>query len=206
LQTDAIWINFDALRGRQSFPELRSAPRCLDSICWVTRCATRSIRDSTIGLGRKERRDHDAHVVAGAGSHIDRLRLSEERRPAAEDRGVPWHSGQARADQARGEGGRARARSPRFAFDQAAGMLYIADVGQDKYEEINVMPLSAAGVNYGWNTMEGPSCYKPPVCMKGGLQQPAYSYPHEGGTCSIIGGLVYRGRKIPENSGAVLLF
>jgi glucose/arabinose dehydrogenase len=92
----------------------------------------------------------------------------------------------------------------RFAFDRAAGMLYIADVGQDKYEEINVAPVSAAGVNYGWSTMDGPSCFKLPLCAKGGLQQPAYWYTHEHGTCSIIGGFVYRGRRIPEIQGQYL--
>jgi len=89
----------------------------------------------------------------------------------------------------------------RFAFDRAGGMLYIADVGQDKYEEINVVPISAAGVNYGWSTMDGPSCFKIPLCVKSGLQQPAHWYSHEGGACSIIGGFVYRGRRIPEIQG-----
>lgn len=89
----------------------------------------------------------------------------------------------------------------RFAFDRVAGLLYIADVGQDKYEEINVAPMAAAGVNYGWNTMEGLSCYRLPLCTKSGLQQPAFAYSHDGGACSIIGGFVYRGRKIPEIQG-----
>jgi glucose/arabinose dehydrogenase len=89
----------------------------------------------------------------------------------------------------------------RFAFDRVSGLLYIADVGQDKYEEINVVPMSTAGVNYGWNTMEGSSCYRLPLCAKTGLQQPVFAYSHEGGTCSIIGGFVYRGRKIPEIQG-----
>src|SRR5215210_5060598 len=50
----------------------------------------------------------------------------------------------------------------RFSFDRFAGLLYIADVGQDKYEEINVVSMSEADVNYGWNVMEGPSCYRRP--------------------------------------------
>ena len=89
----------------------------------------------------------------------------------------------------------------RFAFDHAAGLLYIADVGQDKYEEIDVSLTTSAGVNYGWNTMEGPSCYRLPLCTKSGLQQPAFAYSHDAGACSIIGGFVYRGRKIPEIQG-----
>jgi glucose/arabinose dehydrogenase len=89
----------------------------------------------------------------------------------------------------------------RFAFDRVSGLLYIADVGQDRYEEVNIKPMVLAGVNYGWNKMEGPSCYRNPLCAKTGLTIPAFSYSHEGGTCSIIGGFVYRGRKIPEILG-----
>jgi glucose/arabinose dehydrogenase len=89
----------------------------------------------------------------------------------------------------------------RFSFDRVSGRLYIADVGQDKYEEINIVPETSGGVNYGWNVMEGPSCNRRPLCSKTGLQLPAFSYTHDGGTCSIIGGYVYRGRKIPEIVG-----
>jgi glucose/arabinose dehydrogenase len=89
----------------------------------------------------------------------------------------------------------------RFAFDRTTGLLYIADVGGDKYEEIDIVSASAPGVNYGWNAMEGPACNRSPLCTQGGLQRPAFSYAHEGGVCSIIGGFVYRGRKIPEIQG-----
>jgi glucose/arabinose dehydrogenase len=89
----------------------------------------------------------------------------------------------------------------RFAFDKPSGLLYIADVGQDKYEEMNIAPASRAGVNYGWSTMDGPSCFKSALCSKTGLEQPVFTYGHDHGTCSIIGGFVYRGRKIPEAVG-----
>jgi glucose/arabinose dehydrogenase len=89
----------------------------------------------------------------------------------------------------------------RFAFDRASGLLYIADVGQNKYEEMNIAPASSPGVNYGWSTMDGPSCFKSPICNKSGLRQPVFTYGHDGGACSIIGGLVYRGRRIPEIQG-----
>ena len=81
------------------------------------------------------------------------------------------------------------------------GPLYIADVGQDRWEEINVVPMSIAGVNYGWKIMEGPSCYGSSNCNQSGLQRPAVSYSHENRTCSVIGGFVYRGQKIPEIKG-----
>ena len=89
----------------------------------------------------------------------------------------------------------------RFAFDGSAGLIYIADVGQDQYEEVNVVPMRSAGVNYGWKVMEGPSCYRRPGCNRAGLQQPALSYSHENSVCSVIGGHVYRGQKIPEIRG-----
>ena len=90
----------------------------------------------------------------------------------------------------------------RFSFDRTSGLLYIADVGGDKFEEINVVPLSVAGVNYGWNVMEGPACRRSLPCSMAGSQQPEVSYPtHENSTCAVIGGSVYRGQKIPEIRG-----
>jgi glucose/arabinose dehydrogenase len=89
----------------------------------------------------------------------------------------------------------------RFAFDRFSGLLYIADVGQNKFEEINVVPMSIANVNYGWNAMEGLSCYRSPVCRLPGFQRPVVAYSQEGSNCAVIGGLVYHGRKIPEIQG-----
>ena len=89
----------------------------------------------------------------------------------------------------------------RFAFDRVTGLLYIADVGGDRFEEINIVPMSIAKVNYGWNRMEGPNCTRSAGCSEAGLQKPAFSYTHAGNTCSIIGGFVYRGRAIPEING-----
>jgi glucose/arabinose dehydrogenase len=90
----------------------------------------------------------------------------------------------------------------RFSFDRFSGLLYIADVGGDRFEEVNVVPMSIAGVNYGWNVMEGPQCNRSSGCDQTGLQKPALSYAtHENSTCAIIGGSVYRGQKIPEIKG-----
>src|SRR3954462_425458 len=89
----------------------------------------------------------------------------------------------------------------RFSFDRTSGLLYIADVGQDRYEEINISPVTAAGVNYGWNTMDGSGCFRNSGCSTAGMQTPALVYEHTDGNCSIIGGFVYRGRKIPEIQG-----
>jgi len=86
----------------------------------------------------------------------------------------------------------------RMAFD--SGLLYIADVGQGKWEEVNVARADSAGINYGWRTMEGAHCFLIPVCAKSGLHPPVLEYSHDEG-CSITGGVVYRGRAIPGLAG-----
>jgi glucose/arabinose dehydrogenase len=88
----------------------------------------------------------------------------------------------------------------RYAFDAKDGFLYIADVGQDRYEEIDIMPMNRAGVNYGWSVMEGFSCLRGDSCSETGLQRPAVVYSHSDG-CSITGGFVYRGSAIPQLEG-----
>jgi len=87
----------------------------------------------------------------------------------------------------------------RFAFDREAGMLYIADVGQNRREEVNVAPAGAGGLNYGWNVMEGDECYAS-ACERSGLTLPVLAYGHADG-CSITGGYVYRGQEIPALRG-----
>ena len=97
-------------------------------------------------------------------------------------------------------------RSPwRFAFDPPTGMLYMADVGQDAREEVNVVAASAAGINYGWRKMEGSACFLPAAdCDPAGfLTRPVLDYSHADG-CSVIGGHVYRGSAIPELTGHYL--
>ncbi len=80
--------------------------------------------------------------------------------------------------------------------------LYIADVGQNAWEEINALPLAdAAGANLGWRTMEGRECYPPgSMCVQGGFVMPIHVYSHDEG-CSITGGLVYRGAALPALAG-----
>jgi glucose/arabinose dehydrogenase len=88
----------------------------------------------------------------------------------------------------------------RFSFDRATGDLYIADVGQDTYEEVDFQPAgSRGGQNYGWNYMEGFHPYEgtaPP-----GLTDPIAEYSHAEGGCAIIGGYVYRGTQVPQLRG-----
>src|SRR3979490_1413702 len=79
----------------------------------------------------------------------------------------------------------------RYAFD--SGRLYIGDVGQDQREEIDVVQANSAGLNYGWNLMEGLRCFpNGGQCNMTGLTLPVYDYDHSQG-CSLIGGYAYRG-------------
>jgi glucose/arabinose dehydrogenase len=94
----------------------------------------------------------------------------------------------------------------RFSFDRQTGDLYIGDVGQGAWEEVDVQPAaSAGGVNYGWNVMEGQHCYPPGTtgCNQSGLTLPVLEYDHPTG-CSITGGYVYRGARVPLLSGQYL--
>jgi glucose/arabinose dehydrogenase len=67
----------------------------------------------------------------------------------------------------------------RFSFDRATGDLWIADVGQDAWEEVNFQPASSrGGENYGWNLMEGLHCYRAENCATSGYVRPVVEYGH----------------------------
>ncbi|MEZ5176653.1 MAG: PQQ-dependent sugar dehydrogenase [Acidimicrobiia bacterium] len=91
----------------------------------------------------------------------------------------------------------------RSSIDPATGDLYIGDVGYNSWEEISVGKASVAGINYGWNIVEGPECFNPPSgCSKAGLTAPVVWYPnHSSGPVSVVAGPVYRGSAIPNLSG-----
>jgi glucose/arabinose dehydrogenase len=90
----------------------------------------------------------------------------------------------------------------RFSFDRQTGRLWGADVGQDAWEEVNII---TAGGNYGWNYREGSHCFLPPFnCPREGLIDPVAEYPNRHGDCSITGGYVYRGSQVPELAGHYL--
>ncbi|HRN19187.1 MAG TPA: PQQ-dependent sugar dehydrogenase [Trueperaceae bacterium] len=91
----------------------------------------------------------------------------------------------------------------RFSFDRETGDLYIADVGQNAYEEVDFQPAdSKGGENYGWNIMEASHCYGASTCDQTGLTLPILEYPHgpQWGT-SISGGYLYRGEAVPALVG-----
>jgi glucose/arabinose dehydrogenase len=93
----------------------------------------------------------------------------------------------------------------RYSFDRLRGDLYIADVGQNQYEEVNVQKAaSPGGQNYGWPIMEGTHCFpEDQPCNQAGLTLPVLEYDHSLG-CSVTGGYVYRGEEYPLLNGIYL--
>ncbi len=82
----------------------------------------------------------------------------------------------------------------RFSFDRHTGQLWAADVGQNRWEEINVVE---AGNNYGWRVMEGAHCFQPSrCCVTAGLTLPVAEYPNQSPHCAVTGGYVYRGIRV----------
>ena len=94
----------------------------------------------------------------------------------------------------------------RFSFDAETGDLWIGDVGQDAFEEIDLLPAADGGgngANLGWNEMEGAHPYEGGSNPEGAVL-PAFEYDRSEGACSVTGGVVYRGEAIPELTGAYL--
>jgi hypothetical protein len=91
----------------------------------------------------------------------------------------------------------------RFSFDRETGDLYVADVGQNRIEEVNAVRGAGPGLDYGWNVMEGSECFGSAGCDREGLTLPVAEYDHGDG-CSVTGGYVYRGAAIPDLRGTYL--
>jgi glucose/arabinose dehydrogenase len=91
----------------------------------------------------------------------------------------------------------------RFTFDRANGDLYIGDVGQNQFEEIDYRPRALIGTlaNYGWHVYEGNARYANTALGPGQLVAPIQVYDHESGNCSVTGGYVYRGKAVPAAVG-----
>jgi glucose/arabinose dehydrogenase len=92
----------------------------------------------------------------------------------------------------------------RFRFDRDTSDLWIGDVGQGAWEEINRAPAGVGGLDFGWNVMEGTHCYGSDDCDQGGLTLPVAEYGHDEG-CSVTGGTVYRGATQPDLVGWYVL-
>ncbi|MQF99556.1 MAG: PQQ-dependent sugar dehydrogenase [SAR202 cluster bacterium] len=91
----------------------------------------------------------------------------------------------------------------KFTFDKVTDQMWAGDVGQNDYEEIDMIQ---PGLNYGWNVIEGTHCYPAHVenCNQENLEPPIYEYPRSGGNCSVTGGYVYRGSLLPSLHGAYI--
>lgn len=94
----------------------------------------------------------------------------------------------------------------RIRFDRANGDLWIGDVGQNAWEEIDVVRAGSKGLDFGWNVMEGAHCFRAPgdACDREGLTPPVAEYNHDLG-CSVTGGTVYRGSALPALQGWYVL-
>ena len=92
----------------------------------------------------------------------------------------------------------------RFSFDRLTGDLYVADVGQNQWEEVNFLPAgSPPGANFGWNYREGLLPYEGTPPSGSVLIDPVAVYEHAQG-CSVTGGYVYRGEELPAWQGVYL--
>jgi glucose/arabinose dehydrogenase len=92
----------------------------------------------------------------------------------------------------------------RSSFDRETGDLWIGDVGQDRFEEVNVIPAGEAGLNFGWSDMEGEACHNLPDCDPTAYELPIHTYDQVSPQCGVVGGYVYRGQAIPELAGVYL--
>jgi glucose/arabinose dehydrogenase len=91
----------------------------------------------------------------------------------------------------------------RFSFDSCTGDLYVGDVGQNRFEELDYEPANTGGRNYGWSVVEGNACLDGSTCDRTGMTAPVLDYPRAFG-CSVTGGHVYRGAAIPALRGYYL--
>jgi glucose/arabinose dehydrogenase len=94
-------------------------------------------------------------------------------------------------------------RDPRGAsIDPETGDLWIGDAGQDRFEEIDLVPAGEGGQNFGWSDMEGTTCHLDPECDPEDFALPVYTYDQVPPDCGVVGGHVYRGEAIPGLRGA----
>jgi glucose/arabinose dehydrogenase len=152
------------------------------------------------GGGDPENRASDLTTLLGKLLRIDVLGATGE--PYAIPADNPPFAGQ---PDARPEILHYGLRNPfRSSVDQETGAIWIGDVGQNAWEEIDVAPADARGLDFGWRRWEGRECFDEAAgCVDTGVTMPITQYPHPEG-CSVIGGVVYRGDAIPALRGAYL--
>ncbi len=126
------------------------------------------------------------------------LRIDVDRTSGSLNYAIPASNPFATTAGSRGEIWLYGLRNPfRFSVDRSTGDLWIGDVGQNNWEEIDVARSGVGGLNFGWRVMEGAHCYLPSTgCGTAGLTLPIVEYDHGSG-CAVIGGNVYRGAAQP---------
>lgn len=146
--------------------------------------------------GDPRRNGQDLATLLGAILRIDVTRAGDSAPYATpDDNPFVGQSG------ARGEIWAYGLRNPwRFSFDRRTGDLWTGDVGQNDLEEVNII---RRGGNYGWNVMEGSRCFNSASCNADDFEPPVTEYGRDAG-CSITGGYVYRGQRLPELRGVYL--
>lgn len=147
-----------------------------------------------------------ANDPLNAGQDLNQLLGKILRMDVSGDKGytIPASNPFAKQEGARGEIWAWGLRNPwRFSFDRKTGDLYIGDVGQNKWEEIDFAPASSkGGENYGWRLMEGTHEFRDEDGVaRDTLVAPIHEYGHKNGHCSVVGGYVYRGSAIPALDG-----
>ncbi len=162
-----------------------------------------------IGLGDGGSAGDPGNRAQSRGTLLGKLlRIDVNRRTGSLQYGIPStnpYVGRSGLDQIWAYG----LRNPwRFSFDRATGDLWIGDVGQGRWEEIDRASASKGrnagrGLNFGWRVMEGAHCYRPSSgCVRTGKTLPVTEYNHGGSRCSVTGGYVYRGTDYPDLVGA----
>jgi glucose/arabinose dehydrogenase len=148
-----------------------------------------------------------------SGRHLDTLlakvlRIDPDAGPAGDlPYTIPADNPFVHTDGARPEIWLTGLRNPwRIQFDRATGDLWIGDVGQNEREEIDVARAGVGGLDFGWNVMEGSSCYRDggTDCLTDALTLPVAEYGHDQG-CAVVGGTVYRGEAQPGLRGWYVL-
>ena len=136
---------------------------------------------------------------------ILRIEVDPEQVPDGQPYGIPEDNPFIDTDGAKPEIWAYGVRNPwRFSFDRETGDFWLGDVGGSQLEEVDHVPnADAGGQDFGWNIMEGTSCYRGDGCDEAGLTLPVLEYTHDFG-CSITGGYVYRGEAMPDLVGTYL--
>ena len=145
----------------------------------------------------------------GTGQRLDTplakiLRIDVDDAPDGQAYGIPADNPFRDEAGARPEIWHTGLRNPwRFSFDRETGDLWIGDVGQVGWEEIDVARRGAGGLNFGWSVTEGRHCFRSADCSADGMTPPVTEYGRDLG-CSVTGGVVYRGTAFPALRGAYL--